>query len=382
MMQNNIKAIRIGDYIQLYDKTNKTDRVLDVIGINKDKSFMPTVANLNNIDLRKYKVITKGIFIFSGMQTGRDVCIRIGYYENETDALISPAYTTFEITDTNSLLPEYLFMYFYRSEMDRYGWFISDSSVRANLDWPRFLDIEIPVPFKDGMPDIHKQQELVDTWKGLRNMKEENEAIASPLFSLCQSYIQELKHSCPHKTLYDYIEQCDERNSDNEYAASDVRGLATSKQIIETKANLIGVVLTSYKVLKPCEFAFVSDTSRRADKMSLGYNNSFTTYIVSSISTVFRIKNSNELIPEFLYLWFCRSEFDRYARFHSWGSARETFSFEEMCRVKMPIPSKDIQQAVVDMYNCANEAKKIAEEADILSKNICPALIQHVIHNN
>src|SRR5574344_756630 len=103
MMQNNIKAIRIGDYIQLYDKTNKTDRVLDVIGINKDKSFMPTVANLNNIDLRKYKVITKGIFIFSGMQTGRDVCIRIGYYENETDALISPAYTTFEITDTSSL---------------------------------------------------------------------------------------------------------------------------------------------------------------------------------------------------------------------------------------------------------------------------------------
>lgn len=189
MMQNNIKAIRIGDYIQLYDKTNKTDRVLDVIGINKDKSFMPTVANLNNIDLRKYKVITKGIFIFSGMQTGRDVCIRIGYYENETDALISPAYTTFEITDTSSLLPEYLFMYFYRSEMDRYGWFISDSSVRANLDWNRFISISIPIP------PIDIQQAVVDMYNCTNEAKKIAEEADILSKNICPALIQHVIHN-------------------------------------------------------------------------------------------------------------------------------------------------------------------------------------------
>ena len=90
--------------------------------------------------------------------------------------------------------------------------------------------------------------------------------------------------------------------------------------------------------------------------------------------------NHEALTSEFLYLWFCRPEFDRYARFNSWGSAREAFSFEEMKRTVVPIPPIDVQRAIVNIYNCAIEAKKIAEEADQKSREVCPALIQHVIH--
>lgn len=376
MMQNNeIKWIKLGTIITQRREKYDGSEDLPIRGVSREGFISP---KQKEADFSKYNVFYKDDFVFN---PARMELNSIALNTEYPKAICSSLYEIFEI-DKSVAIPEYMNLFLKRDEFARQCAYIGSGSAREYCRVGNISEISMPIPFKDGIPDIDKQQELVDTWKGLRNMKEENEAIASPLFSLCQSYIQELKHSCPHKTLYDYIEQCDERNSDNEYAASDVRGLATSKQIIETKANLIGVVLTSYKVLKPCEFAFVSDTSRRADKMSLGYNNSFSTYIVSSISTVFRIKNSNELIPEFLYLWFCRPEFDRYARFHSWGSARETFSFEEMCRVKMPIPSKEIQQAVVDMYNCANDAKKIAEEADILSKNICPALIQHVINNN
>ena len=177
-----------------------------------------------------------------------------------------------------------------------------------------------------------------------------------------------------------YIQECNERNVGGRFTANEVRGIATSKGLIDTKANLDGVSLDSYKLVRPKEIAFVPDTSRRGDKMSLGLNDSDETYIVSSISSVFRV-NEEDVLPDFLYLWFCRSEFDRYARFNSWGSAREAFSFEDMKRCKVPLPPIAVQQAIVNIYKCANEAKQIAEEADRLSREVCPALLQHVIHS-
>ena len=135
---------RIGKAIRLQDETNTENKLYDVLGLNKDKEFMPTVANLENVSLKKYKVVSKGQFAFSGMQTGRDICIRISLYEKDVPALISPAYTTFTLDEKEPLLPEYMMLVFKNPEMDRLGWFYSDSSVRSNLDWNRFLDIEIP----------------------------------------------------------------------------------------------------------------------------------------------------------------------------------------------------------------------------------------------
>ena len=133
--------------------------------------------------------------------------------------------------------------------------------------------------------------------------------------------------------------------------------------------------------MKPFDIAYVADTSRRGDKVSLGYNETDENFLLSSISTVFTSKDFNEFDPTFIYLWFCRPEFDRYARFNSWGSARETFSWEEMCRVKVPKPSIEVQRAIVDIYHCARRAKEIAEEASQQLKSICPALMQHIIHS-
>ena len=97
---------------------------------------------------------------------------------------------------------------------------------------------------------------------------------------VCQSYIQELKHTYPLQEIGPYIEECNERNLEGKFAEQDVRGIATSKGLIETKANLDGVSLNSYKLVNPKEIAFVPDTSRRGDKMSLGLNDSDKTYIV------------------------------------------------------------------------------------------------------
>ena len=149
--------------------------------------------------------------------------------------------------------------------------------------------------------------------------------------------------------LGDYIELSEARNADNHYSIESVRGISTNKEFISTKADMDGVSLHSYKIVTPLCFAYVADTSRRGDKISLALNMSDETYLVSSISTVFKTDHTS-LIPEYLFMIFNRPEFDRYARFNSWGSARETFSWDEMCNINLELPSIDIQQKYVNIY--------------------------------
>ena len=151
--------------------------------------------------------------------------------------------------------------------------------------------------------------------------------------------------------LGDLLEQSDERNSENKYSVEDVRGISTGKAFIETKANMNGVSLTSYKIVKNGEFAYVADTSRRGDKIALAFNNNDKIILISSIYTVFKVKRKDILDSKYLFIYFNRPEFDRFSRFNSWGSARETFSWEDFCDTEIKLPSIDIQQKYVDIYN-------------------------------
>lgn len=365
----------IGSLIESFDKRNYNGFDYPFYGINKDKNFMPTVADTNNLDNTKYKVVSNGEFVFSGMQTGRDMCIRIALYDKDEPIIISPAYTTFRIKDTSETLPQYLFMQFNRSEMDRYGWFLSDGSIRSNLDWDKFCDIEIP------LPSIEIQQELVDTYNGLKALAEQNEALIEPLSKACEAFIVDCKTKYPEVELGEYIEPCDKRNSENKYTFDDVRGISIQKKLIYTKADMQGVSLTPYKLLEPREFSYVTVTSRNGGKISLAINDTPNTYIVSSSYENFRCKDTKELLPEYLFLILSRCEFDRYSRFNSWGSARETFDWSELCRVKIPLPPPEVQQSIVKVYNCIEEAKKIASEAREKLKTLCQALVQRAANS-
>lgn len=140
-----LKKIKIGNLIKIVDERNNLG-IRDFFGINKDKTFMPTAANTEGLDEKKYKVVRKNRFVFSGMQTGRDQCIRISMYTKKSPILVSPAYTTFEIIDEKVIIPMYFFMCFLSKEKDRLGAFYSDGSIRTNLDWARFCEIELEVP--------------------------------------------------------------------------------------------------------------------------------------------------------------------------------------------------------------------------------------------
>jgi type I restriction enzyme S subunit len=360
--------VRLGDYIEIYDKKNVASNDLPFYGINKDKTFMPTVADTNELDRSKYKIVEKDVFVFSGMQTGRDVCIRLALYENDDSILVSPAYTTFIIKDKTVILPEFLFIQFNRFQMDRYGWFLSDGSVRSNLDWPVFCDIQIP------LPDTETQQELVDTYNGLKALAEQNEALIQPLTEACQAYIVDCKKKYPEVELGGYIEEIDERNSTNEVTLT--QGVDVNMQFISAKREAADKEGT--KIVRTGQFAFNKVVKANGTKLPIALRTG-PDCIISSSYAVFHINNA-DLDSKFLRLWFSRSEVHRYCGFISQGTTRDVFSFEDLSNMKLPIPPIEVQQAIVNIYNCAEEAKKIASEAREKMKTLCPALVQKAIN--
>ena len=173
----------IGFLLKEVDNRNVNGSIKNVQGINITKQFMPSVANTNGVDLSKYKVVNKGQFVFSGMQTGRDECIRIALFDKDEPIIISPAYAVLEIIDAN-VLAEYVMMWFLRKEVDRFGWFMSDGSIRTNLDMDRFYEIEIPVP------DINVQKSIVEIYNAYNARRDINEKLKEQMKDICPILIK------------------------------------------------------------------------------------------------------------------------------------------------------------------------------------------------
>ncbi len=151
-----------------------------------------------------------------------------------------------------------------------------------------------------------------------------------------------------YKRLGDYIREVDVRNRDLSIAT--LLGVSISKEFIPSIANTIGTDMSTYKVVRKGQFAYGPVTSRNGDKVSIALLSKENSAIISQAYTVFEVKNTEELLPEYLMMWFRRPEFDRYARFHSHGSAREVFDWSEMCDVMLPIPSIERQREIVAEY--------------------------------
>ena len=169
----------VGDLLVEIDNRNNSGKLSNVQGINIAKQFMPSVADINGVNLEKYKVVNKGQFAYSGMQTGRDECIRIALYQSDDPIIISPAYTVLQVKD-KSVLPKYIMIWFSRRESDRRGWFMSDASIRSNLDLNRFYETEVPIP------DIKTQSAIVKIYDAYITRR-----------GLCEKLKAQIKDICP-----------------------------------------------------------------------------------------------------------------------------------------------------------------------------------------
>lgn len=174
---------RVGEILEEIDNRNEDGIIEEVHGINISKQFMPSVADMYNVDLRKYKLVQKGQFAFSGMQTGRDECIRIALLDTDETIIISPAYSVFQMKDA-SILPEYVMMWFSRKEVDRLGWFMSDASIRTNLDMDRFNEINIPIP------EYSVQRAIVELYEVYKSRRAINEKLKSQIKNICPVLIK------------------------------------------------------------------------------------------------------------------------------------------------------------------------------------------------
>lgn len=150
------------------------------------------------------------------------------------------------------------------------------------------------------------------------------------------------------KRLGDYIREVDVRNRD--LSITQLLGVSITKEFMPSIANTIGTDMSTYKIVKAGQFAYGPVTSRNGDKISIALLSMVNPVIISQAYTVFEVKNTDALLPAYLMMWFRRPEFDRYARFHSHGSAREIFDWTELCDVQLPVPSIERQRAMVAEY--------------------------------
>lgn len=163
-----------------------------------------------------------------------------------------------------------------------------------------------------------------------------------------------------YKRLGDYIELVNIRNSDLKDIP--LMGLSINKVFIPSIANTIGTNMANYKVIKRNQFAYGPVTSRNGDKITIALFKDYDEALISQAYLPFEIVDADQLLPDYLMMWFSRPEFDRYARFNSHGSARETFDWSEMCDVELPIPPIEEQEKIVAEYQAIENKIKVNEQ--------------------
>ena len=368
---------KIGEFVEPYSqRCGIADLIPEqVSGINIDKEFFEPAKQVGE-DTSNYKVVPPNYFACNLMHVGRDYALPLALNRSDKDKYVSPAYTIFKLKDESLVLKDYFFIMLKSSEKDRFFAFHTDSSIRQGLPWEDFCDIDIM------LPSIKQQRKYVDVYLSLQKNLEVYQSKVDDLKLVCDGYIDQLKNNTEPERISDYIELCDLRNNDNKLGINSLKGISTDKAFIESKADMLDVSLSNYKVVSPNEFAYVADTSRRGDKVALAFNDSEESYLISSIYTVFKVKDERALDPHFLIMFLTRTEFDRYARFNSWGSARETFDWSEMCNEAIPIPDISVQREIVNIHKCYIERQRIANRLKEQLNNLCPILIKGSLQTN
>lgn len=361
-----LNKYRLGNLIIPYSKKCGIPNLTpyQVSGVNKDKEFFEPSHQVGE-DTSKYQVVPPRYFACNLMHVGRDRVLPIAYNHSINEKYVSPAYTVFSLKEGCGVLDDYLFIMLKCEEQDRYFWFHADASVRDGMSWNDFCDVHIFVP------DLPIQQKYVDIYKGMVANQQSYERGLEDLKLVCDGYIEDLRRKFGTEPIAPYIMPIDKRNTDLSVklalGITIDKVFASPKQVAEAEQNA--------KIVREGQFAYNRATTRNGEKISVAYREG-EDCVVSSAYQVFEIKEKENLIPEYLMMWFNRSEFDRYARYMSKGSAHEFFEYSDMEEVEIPIPDIKIQKAIAEIFAVYTTRKQINEQLKLQIKNICPILIR------
>lgn len=365
----NAPWVRLGDYIER-SMVNNSDLKYGtefIEGVNSNGEFCKTKADLLDINLKPYKLVNNGDFVYNPSR------FNIGSiaYRTTGFCIVSHLYVVFRLNKLGKekINPLYLYMYIYRDEFFRMITYLNFGSQRPEFNFFELSDIKIP------LPSIETQNEIVAVYNGLKELAEENEKLLEPLKKTCHAYIVNCNRNYKTHELSEFIEEVNERNLNNEITLT--QGVDVNMQFIPAKREAEDKEGT--KIVRKGQFAFNKVVKAGGTKLPIAYRTG-PDCVISSSYAVFRNIKTSELLSEYLMLWMTRSEFHRYCGFISQGTTRDIFDFNDLISLKIPLPPIQIQQKIVDLYNCYEECKRIATEAREKISNLCPALVQKAAH--
>lgn len=360
----------LGHYLELCSNKN-TDLVYgidDVRGVNNLKQLMTTKADLNGRDLSKFQIVNPGEFVFNHRTSRNGSKFSIAYNDGDKPIICTEDYVVFKIRDDckKILNARWLYMFFNRPEFDR---FVITNSWGSSTEFYNWEDIQA---IGLELPSLLIQRKYANVYNAMLENQKSYERGLDDLKLVCDAYIENLRKYMPCEGIGKYITQKSDKN--NEKTIDFVMGLSTKKEFREAQSRVNRDELGKYKIVNPGDFAFVPTTDTWK-VLAFALNTFQKDLVVSPIYEVFSV-DTDFLIPEYLAMWLSRQEFDRYDRFHSWGSARENFSYEDMKNVQIPIPSIENQKSIVNIFKAYKERIAINEKLKAQIKDICPILIK------
>ena len=360
-----LDKIRLGDYIVRSTANNHDLKYgIDLItGVTSQGVFDTPKGNPLDVDLKPYKIVNNGAFVYNPTR------LNLGSiaYRTEGLCIVSHLYMIFYLTDEGKkkIDPYWLYIYFRRDEFRREVTYRNFGSQRPEFNFNDMSDIVIP------LPDLPTQQKYVDIYKAMVANQQSYERGLEDLRLVCDGYIEDLRKHVKCEKIGKYIQRYSEKNSEKNI--DEVVGLSTEKKFRIAQSRVNRDELGGYKIVHPLDIAYVPTTDTWK-VLAFAVNHFKKDVVVSPIYEVFA--TTGKLKSDYLAIWMKREEFDRYARYNSWGSARENFTFEEMQNVEIPIPDESIQQSIIDLYLVYEERKAIAAQLKEQLNNLCPILIK------
>ena len=360
-----IKKYKLGELIDQCDERNSdlTYTLDDVKGISIQKKFIETKADMDGVSLKPYKLVKPDEFAYVTVTSRNGEKITLAHNDTQSTYIVSSSYIVFKIKDTDSLLSEYLFMYFNRAEFDRYSRFNSWGSARETFDWSEMCDIEID------LPEIDIQRKYAEVYVSMLENQRSYECGLEDLRTTCIAYIEKLRRKGNLKRIGDYIQPFNEKNTDGKITLE--QGINIEKKFIDPQRSNSN--LTGRKVVKHGMFAYCTQLNN--ENVAIAYRDG-EDCVVSSVYDVFEITKPSELLPEYLMLWLIRPEFGRFVYWASEGSAYEFLNYDNLADYLIPIPDIEIQRSIGDIYLLYITRRTINERLKTQIKEMCPILIK------
>ncbi len=361
-----LNKYRLGDLIECSEDKN-TDlkySLNNVKGISIKKMFIETKADMQGVSLKPYLLVKPDAFAYVTVTSRNGEKITLAHNDTKDTYIVSSSYVVFRVKRTDLLNSDYLFMYFNRSEFDRYSRFSSWGSAREVFSYDDLCNMEIE------LPDLPTQEKFVKVYLSMLENQKNYERGIDDLKLVCDGYIEELRRNYCCEKIGKFIE-CTDRKTDD--SSLKIQGISNQKKLNDSNSRVDGVDTSKYLRIDSREFGY---SPIHINDGAIAFNDSNESYLLSPIYKTFKINDESKVLSEYLMLWFSRNEFTRYCWFYAFGSARDTFEWNQMCELEIPIPSIRLQHNIVNIFKVYNERKQINEQLKAQIKNVCPILIK------